>query len=116
MGLAEGVAVTGLAEGEALTGLEEGIKDGAPDGTVAPAFRTKLGNRLTSPKPAAQPIKMVTEPEAGITKLAVKVVESIPMYLFIDGDAATLEFAPPAVQAVPPVNVAPPSNNAKFLV
>ena len=47
--------------------------------------------------------------EAGITKLAVKVVESIPIYLLIGGVAATLEFAPPAVQAVPPVNVAPPN-------
>ena len=110
MGGFTGCVVVGLTDGEALAlmGLEVGIRDGLPDWAV-PALRTNVGNKLTFPKPAAQPAKMVTEPEAGITKLAVNVVESIPIYLLINGVAATLEFAPPAVQAVPPLNVAPPN-------
>lgn len=106
--LVVGAALTGLAEGEALTGFEVGIKDGLLDVTE-PALRTKLGKRKTSPKLAAQPATTVTEPAAGITNLAVKVVESIPIYFSLIGVAATLEFAPPAVQAVPSVNVAPPN-------
>jgi len=74
---------------------------------LGPTLSTKLGKRYTSPKPAAQPTKIVTEPEAGIINCAVNVVEEIPIYLFCDGVAATLEFAPPAVQSVPPTNFAP---------
>ena len=106
-GFGEGFAVVGFVEGARLMGaLDIGFVDGDAD-VVGPTFSTKLGKRYTSPKPAAQPTKMVTKPEAGITNCAVNVAEDIPIYLFCDGVAATLEFAPPAVQSVPPTNFAP---------